>query len=474
MRRADPLIVLGVLLWAAAPAVATAQEAPSPARPSAPATEAAPEQPAEAPPELDEVQALIERMQEKVRRMNEAASERDRALEFLRKQVEEATALIGETSQTAESMKERAAALQTELADISEDRDVLSTEVSERERLLRALEQRVAALTDMLGLERPDRHALGDSLEALRARLEATLGERDRLAARLEEAERARAELEGRLAALQQDLEAEKRAAAERTAALERELQRERAEKAQRVSALEGEVQERERQLDALREEVDVGRARVRALDEEIARLNLQLARMKDLLVSLEGELQTYDARERDHLARISDLRGQLAEALARKVEELREYRSEFFGRLKRALADRPDIKIVGDRFVLPAELLFPSGSARLEPQGMKELEKLAQTLKEVAATISPDIDWVLRVDGHTDKRPVGPGSPYRSNWELSTARALTVVQFLIDYGIPPERLMAAGFGEYQPADPGDSEEAYRRNRRIEFKLTQR
>src|SRR3546814_2610225 len=159
--------------------------------------------------------------------------------------------------------------------------------------------------------------------------------------------------------------------------------------------------------------------------------------------------------------------------ALASKVQELARYRSEFFGRLREILGSREDIRIVGDRFVFQSEILFASGSATIEQDGRPQLARLAGTLKEIAADIPDDIDWVLRVDGHTDRRPIDTLA-FPSNWELSTARAVSVVKFLIEQGIPPARLVAAGFGEFQPLDTGNDEIAYRRNRRIEFKLTER
>lgn len=445
-------LALSLPLAAAGPQRALAQEPATP--PAAAGTEAA---------EVDEIQALIDRMRKKVEDMNRAAAERDKALQFLEKQVEEATRVIGTTTQTTEALREKTTALSSELEDIAQARDELSSAVSEREQLLTALEQRVAALTDMLGLDRPDRYKLGDSLEALRTRLDTTLQERDTLAARLAEAERERATLEEQRAALEQ-----------RLAGLEQEGRRREEEARQRIAELGQEIQDREARLAELEQRLGVGQERIQAMNEEIARLNRQLATLKDLLGSLDQKLQEADLRNKRQQTRIADLTLRLNAALAKQVEELREYRSEFFGRLKKALGDRPDIKIVGDRFVFQAELLFPSGSANLDPAGEAELEKVAESLKEVMASIPPDIDWVLRVDGHTDKVPLRPESIYRSNWELSTARALTVVEFLIDHGIPPERLAAAGFGEYQPIDPGDSEEAYRRNRRIEFKLTER
>ncbi|MCG8511006.1 MAG: OmpA family protein, partial [Rhodospirillales bacterium] len=159
--------------------------------------------------------------------------------------------------------------------------------------------------------------------------------------------------------------------------------------------------------------------------------------------------------------------------ALASKVQELSRYRSEFFGRLRQVLGEQAGVRIVGDRFVFQSEVLFESASAELEEPGKAQLTQLGRTLSELAGKIPDDIDWVLRVDGHTDKIPIRT-SKFPSNWELSTARAISVVKFLIEQGIPADNLAATGFGEFQPIDPRDDEIAYRRNRRIEFKLTQR
>ena len=159
--------------------------------------------------------------------------------------------------------------------------------------------------------------------------------------------------------------------------------------------------------------------------------------------------------------------------ALASKVEELSQYRSEFFGELRKALGDREDVRIVGDRFVFQSEVLFGSGSDVIAPGGRDELAKLADALKEIIGRIPAELPWVLQVDGHTDRVPIStPRFP--SNWELSTARAIAVAQFLVAQGIPPDRVAARGFAEFQPLDPGDSPEAYSRNRRIEIKLTTR
>ena len=169
----------------------------------------------------------------------------------------------------------------------------------------------------------------------------------------------------------------------------------------------------------------------------------------------------------------IESLGKRLNAALASKVQELSRYRSEFFGRLREVLGNRPGIRIVGDRFVFQSEVLFDVASAELGPAGKEQMGALAQTLKELVVKIPEDIDWVLRVDGHTDKTPISTAR-FPSNWELSAARAISVVKYLIDQGLPPVRLVAAGFAANRPIDPGVDEIALRRNRRIELKLTQR
>ena len=212
---------------------------------------------------------------------------------------------------------------------------------------------------------------------------------------------------------------------------------------------------------------------RSKAARDEVALLNQQLAALRQQLARLEAALIASEKRDEDQQAVIADLGKRLNVALAQRVHELAAYRSEFFGKLRQALANVPGIRIVGDRFVVQSEVLFPSGSADLNPAGKQELTKLANTLITIMDHIPADVDWVLRVDGHTDPVPINTPL-YPSNWELSTARATSVVRQLVSAGIPPNRLAATGFGEFQPIDPGAGADANRRNRRIEFKLTQR
>ena len=201
--------------------------------------------------------------------------------------------------------------------------------------------------------------------------------------------------------------------------------------------------------------------------------LNQQIAAFRRQLAALEQALDASEKKDKASQNQITNLGQRLNIALAQKVEELKTYRSDFFGRLRQILGNRPDIRIVGDRFVLQSELLFDVGKADLKPEALPEIDKIAAAMTEIAQKIPADIPWVLRVDGHTDVRPI-TGGQFKSNWDLSAARAIAVVKYLADKGIPPQHLLAAGFGEFQPIDTGTTEEAYRKNRRIEFKLTER
>jgi chemotaxis protein MotB len=171
--------------------------------------------------------------------------------------------------------------------------------------------------------------------------------------------------------------------------------------------------------------------------------------------------------------AMIADLGARLNLALAAEVEELSRFRSDFFGRLRTVLGDRDEVRIVGDRFVFQSEVLFGTGEAEIGAEGARQLAQLADTLIAIADEIPDELPWVLQVDGHTDRRPISTAR-FPSNWELSAARAISVAQFLVSQGIPPDRVAARGFAQFQPLDPADTLEAYRRNRRIEIKLTTR
>jgi chemotaxis protein MotB len=299
----------------------------------------------------------------------------------------------------------------------------LSQILAGRNEALAALNRQVAELADLLKMEKAQSDDLRRTVGALTAQLEASSAARDRLTAQLTEAQTTLTAVRGQTGEAQSALEAERKVSAE-------------------------------------------AKAQVDLLNQQIAALRAELARIA-------RALEVSETKEKEQQVQIAALGERLNRALAGKVEELARYRSEFFGRLREVLGDRPDIRIVGDRFVFQSEVLFDSASAELAPAGKAQILGLAQTLKEIGAKIPTDINWVLRVDGHTDKRPI-KNTQFPSNWELSTARAISVVKFLIEQGIPADHLAATGFGEYQPIDPGISAEAWRKNRRIELKLTER
>ena len=334
--------------------------------------------------------------------------------------------------------------LELQLVESRDERDRLS----ERVALLvseRALLQQEQSRRQETAEERERRLA---ELEAeLRASLETATADRETIELQLAEITGLRDETD-RLAALRAQLEAEIDTLS--GALAERRIAEEGLEESLAKS-------ERER-LEAL--------ARAQELSRQINALTVEMTALDQALGEKEAEI------DRQSQA-IGELGNRLSEALADRVQELSQFRSEFFGRLRGVLGAREDIRIVGDRFVFQSEVLFASGEAEIAPGGRQQLASLARTLREITAEIPSDLPWVLQVDGHTDKRPIRtPRFP--SNWELSSARAISVARFLVSQGVPSSRVAARGLAEFQPLDQADSEEAYRRNRRIEIKLTSR
>lgn len=313
-----------------------------------------------------------------------------------------------------------------------------------RDQALAELRGQVAQLGNLLKLEKQANTSLRKNLADLSASLTAANADREKLSEELAGVRSALSDSETRLTEMTE--------ARERFEAQARDLQ----EKFGDAST-------------DLAEEQEISRR----AQEQVAQLQQNISVLREQLGRLEAALQASEERDRRNQAVIVDMGRRLNRALASKVEELAGYRSEFFGRLKEVLSSRPEIRIEGDRFVFASELLFASASADLGPEGRAELRKFAETLIQISRDIPADLPWILRVDGHTDKRPIST-SQFRSNWELSSARAISVVRFLIEAGVPAERLAAAGFGEHQPIDPADNIFAYSRNRRIEMRLTQR
>ena len=306
----------------------------------------------------------------------------------------------------------------------------LTQEVSGKDTALNRLNAQIAQLNELLSLEKSSKVTIEEELAQMRANLVATEGERDRYKGLYEGA--GTSDAQGKVTQLSSQLDAEKRISSR-----------------------------------AL--------AQVEVLNQQIAALRRQLAALQDAL-------DIAAQKDKEAQVQITDLGQRLNVALAQRVQELSRYRSDFFGRLRTILGDRPDIRIVGDRFVFQSEVFFDTGQAALKPEGRQELDGLATALLDLDKKIPSEIAWVLRVDGHTDIRPISAGQ-FRSNWDLSAARAISVVQYLISKGVSPQRLVkgvspqrlvAAGFGEFQPIDTDRTDEAFSRNRRIELKLTER
>jgi chemotaxis protein MotB len=299
----------------------------------------------------------------------------------------------------------------------------VSQESSGKDNILRRLNRQLAELTNILSLEKGKSRSAEDELASLAATLAAVRDDNARLVGAAGGADTKLKGIEARVTALTTALASEK--------------------------DLSTEAQSK----------IDV--------------LNQQLLELRRQIGALNQALEASEAKDKDSQDRIKDMGQRLNAALARQVQELQRYRSDFFGRLRESLKDRKDIRVVGDRFVFQSEVLFPSGSASMTAEGLVAIDQLAQAIRALEGTIPTEINWSLQVDGHTDVRPIN-SREFPSNWELSTARAIQVVRYLVARGVPAKRLVAAGYGEFQPLEPGETEELLRRNRRIELKLTNR
>ena len=313
------------------------------------------------------------------------------------------------------------------------------------------LETQVAALAMAMEAAEANAERLGNQLGVTTVELQLSEADRDRLMAEL-----------GSLRDRSLSLESELSEAAERTVLAQREIEQR-----------DVRIEELVRVLDTTEAALDEEQTLTRQQRDELAALTEELRAVRQQAQRLEAALRDSESNVAEQDIEIANLNARLNQALLRRVEELNRYRSEFFGRLREVLGDQPGVRIEGDRFVFQSEVLFPSGSARLEPGGRRQLADFAETLLAIAQEFPEDVDWILRVDGHTDRRPIVTAE-FPSNWELSTARATEVVRYLASLGVPQGRLAAAGFGEFQPIVEGDSEQAYARNRRIELRLDQK
>jgi chemotaxis protein MotB len=408
--------------------------------------------------------------------MSQALSGRDSALSKLHGQVSELADLLSLERRAQKNLKTNLAQMSAELQTSVAMRDDLRASINamrlkaEDTETLLSDQLAQARAANVLSLEklRASKAANAESREQLAASKTANAESREQLAAanvaNAESREKLRAQL-SEMAGLNHDIAALK--------ALREELEKKISEMAAKASVSKDALATRKKALldnkKTLLEEKQLSKS-ARA---ELALLNKQTAVLRAQLSQIQAALDASEKLSKSQNVRIVNLGKRLNAALASKVQELSRYRSEFFGRLRDVLGRQPGLRIVGDRFVFQSEVLFDKGSADIGPAGQSQLTALAATLVDIAQKIPKDIDWVLRIDGHTDTDPIKT-TRFPSNWELSSARAIAVVQQLIRQGLPANRLVAAGFGQYQPLDQGHDEIANRRNRRIELKLTQR
>jgi chemotaxis protein MotB len=381
----------------------------------------------------------------------DALSGRDQALAKLNQQLNELNDLLALERRANADLRLNAAQLSSELQSSSAARDALTTRVAE----LAAKAQDEQARADRLAQQ------LADANQTVAA-------DKEKVTLQLKELESIRRDIEA-LKKVRDDLEAK----VTQLAASQDQAQKDLTAARDRTKELEAKLSSAEERTALAQKDIQQKDVRLSEAQDQITLLAQQIAALRDQIARVSAALELAEKEKAEQATTIADLGKRLNMALASKVEELARYRSEFFGRLRQILGDRPDIRVVGDRFVFQSEVLFAPGSADLGDDAKKSLQPIATALSDLMKKIPSDINWVLRVDGHTDKRPISTAQ-FPSNWELSTARAISVVKFLAASGIPPERLAAAGYAEFEPLDNRDDEIAYRRNRRIELKLTDR
>ena len=418
--------------------------------------------------------------------LSQALTGRDEELTRLNRQIAELAELLAIEQQAAAEASKSASQLAASLQESTRVRDLLTLRIDD-------LTLEIEQITNRADQAEAELLAARQSIEADREKIELQVREMVSLRRDIEALRQVRANLEQQVAdfaAALAERDREIGALRDRSKQLEARL----ASEEERTLLAQKEIESRQVRIEELIAQVNLAKknaesalaaaesAKQEVISEQfvsaralnrVSLLNQQIAALRQQLLRLEAALQASEAKDVDQQTKIVDLGRRLNVALARRVEELSKYRSEFFGRLREVLGERADITIVGDRFVFQSEVLFETGSAELGDQGKVQLAQFVETLKEISAKIPKELPWVIRVDGHTDIRPIATPQ-FPSNWELSAARAIAVTRFIMDQGIAPDRLAAAGFGEYQPLDLREDEIAFRRNRRIELKLTER
>ena len=394
--------------------------------------------------------------------LSQALSGRDEALERLNSQISELANLLALEQQTSVELRSNVTQLSASLQESTKGRDALNLEIE----ILKASLAETQSLLSNSESQAADNNESRDDMLKRISRLESALAFSSNETAALRARTR---ELQDQLSALRAATDEKLEIAQDQLGSTQNQLR----DATTNLTSAQTKLKETQEKSDKTDEQLRAERKVSEAALAQVALLNQQIAAMRQQLARISKALEASEAEDKEQKAVILDLGKRLNVALAKKVEELSRFRSEFFGRLREALGNRKDVRVVGDRFVFQSEVLFSSGSADLGGKGQDQLAKLAKTILEIADKIPTKLPWILRVDGHTDRNPIATAR-FPSNWALSTHRDLSVVNQLIRQGVPANRLAAAGFGEFQPLDTNNDEIAYRRNRRIEIKLTQR
>ena len=369
-------------------------------------------------------------------RAEEARVSADR--DTLKQQRNQLSARLADQGALAQAAQAREAQLQAQLADAARRNDTMGQQAAADAAQLAQTQNQLAAARDMLAEMRKQAEEADRTVQVDRATLQEKLSDLAKLAQQVQA-----------LTALRDQLESQAQDAAVRATT-----------EAQRRAAVAAELANEQKLADS-------AKAQLALMNEQVSALSYQLA-------SVQAALDASQKSGKDKDVQIANIGQKLNAALAQKVQELQGYRSEFFGKLREVLAGRPGIHVVGDRFVFQSDILFPSGSDQLSQGGEDQIAQLADTLQSISKEIPPGVNWLLRVDGHADHKPVSPTGDFVDNWDLSAKRAINVVKLLIKDGVPPDRLAATAFADYQPLDPADTPEAFAKNRRIEIRLTDR
>lgn len=356
----------------------------------------------------------------------------------LKQQRNQLSARLADQGALAQAAQAREAQLQAQLADAARRNDTMGQQAAADAAQLAQTQNQLAAARDMLAEMRKQAEEADRTVQVDRATLQEKLSDLAKLAQQVQA-----------LTVLRDQLESQAQDAAVRATT-----------EAQRRAAVAAELANEQKLADSAK--------------AQLALMNEQVSALRDQLASVQAALDASQKSGKDKDVQIANLGQKLNAALAQKVQELQGYRSEFFGKLREVLAGRPGIHVVGDRFVFQSDILFPSGSDQLSQGGQDQIAQLASTLQDISKQIPSDVNWLLRVDGHADHQPVSPTGDFVDNWDLSAKRAINVVKLLIKDGVPPDRLAAAAFADYQPLDPADTPEAFAKNRRIEIRLTDR